>query len=230
VTHDMNAVQRFCDRAVLLEHGRPVELGAPARVGDRYLQLNFSRDAREAEAREAGDEAAGTPLSHLGADGEPAARLGDGRAEIVEAWFEDEHGVATPTLENGRPAAFVARVKFREDIDHPLFSVAMTNSQRHQMLSASSVFDFPEVGTFAGGSEAVFRVAFDNILGPDRYEVTTAVVQQEGGRWLDFRDRMFSIMVTSTRRIDALVDVPKTVTLERDGTAIAPTRRERAAG
>src|SRR3954464_6469075 len=55
VTHDMNAVQRFCDRAVLLEHGRNVELGEPQKVGDRYLELNFSRDARDAEARDAGD-------------------------------------------------------------------------------------------------------------------------------------------------------------------------------
>jgi hypothetical protein len=37
-------------------------------------------------------------------------------------------------------------------------------------------------------------------------------------------------MVTSTRPVDALVDVPQTVTLERDGETIAPTPRERAAG
>src|SRR4051794_34099349 len=53
VTHDMGAVQRFCDRAVLLEHGRRVELGDPERVGDRYFQLNFSKEARDAEARDA---------------------------------------------------------------------------------------------------------------------------------------------------------------------------------
>src|SRR3954452_2026372 len=224
VTHDMGAVRRFCDRAMLLEHGRMVAEGDPEQVGNRYLQLNFSEEARAAaDARSDVDE------RHAAIVG-TGERTGDRGAEIVEAWFEDEHGVATPTLETGRPAAFVARVKFNEDIDSPLFSVAMTNSQRHQMLSASSVFDFPDLGTFVAGSEAVFRVAFDNILAPDRYAVTTAVVQQDGSRWLDFRDRMFSIMVTSTRQVDALVDVPRTISLERDGAAIAPTRRERAAG
>jgi ABC-2 type transport system ATP-binding protein len=97
VTHDMSAVQRFCDRAVLLEHGRPVELGEPERVGDRYLELNFSRDARDAEAREAGDEAARAPSARQSAEGEPV-RLGDGRAEIVEAWFEDEQGERAEVL------------------------------------------------------------------------------------------------------------------------------------
>ncbi len=32
VTHDMGDVQRFCDRAMLLERGSVVELGAPDRV------------------------------------------------------------------------------------------------------------------------------------------------------------------------------------------------------
>ena len=49
VTHDMGATQRFCDRALLLEHGRPVELGDPEHVGNRYLELNFSEQARQQE-------------------------------------------------------------------------------------------------------------------------------------------------------------------------------------
>jgi ABC-type polysaccharide/polyol phosphate transport system ATPase subunit len=224
VTHDMGAVRRFCDRAILLEQGKLVEEGDPESVGNRYLQLNFSEEARAAAEQRAPVDEAHAAIVGSG------ERMGDRGAEILEAWFEDEQGVATPTLETGRPAAFVARVRFNEEVEHPLFSVAMTNSQRHQLLSASSVFDFPEVGTFPAGCEAIFRVAFDNILGPDRYAVTCAVVEQAGGRWLDFRDRMFSIMVTTTRPIDALVDVPKTVSLERDGETIAPTRRERAAG
>src|SRR3954449_11611453 len=50
VTHDMGAVDRFCDRAMLLENGRCVEIGDSEHVGLRYLQLNFSEEARAAEA------------------------------------------------------------------------------------------------------------------------------------------------------------------------------------
>ena len=86
VTHDMNAVQRFCDRAMLLEHGRPVELGEPERVGDRYLQLNFSRDARDAEAREAGDAAAARAGRRASAGrraGTPRRRQGGDRRGVT---------------------------------------------------------------------------------------------------------------------------------------------------
>jgi ABC-type polysaccharide/polyol phosphate transport system ATPase subunit/ABC-type polysaccharide/polyol phosphate export permease len=39
VTHDMAAIERFCDRALLLEEGRIVELGEPQKVAAAYAAL-----------------------------------------------------------------------------------------------------------------------------------------------------------------------------------------------
>src|SRR5215218_8083597 len=44
VTHDMGAVQRFCDRALLIENGVVKTIGDPQRVGNQYVELNFGRD------------------------------------------------------------------------------------------------------------------------------------------------------------------------------------------
>ena len=46
VTHDMGSMQRFCHRALLLERGDPIYIGEPHEVADRYLELNFGRDAQ----------------------------------------------------------------------------------------------------------------------------------------------------------------------------------------
>ena len=43
VTHDMTAVERFCDRAMLLERGRILELGDPHAVARAYNEINFGR-------------------------------------------------------------------------------------------------------------------------------------------------------------------------------------------
>ena len=43
VTHDMGAVERFCDRAMLLERGRVVDIGEPASIARQYNQHNFRR-------------------------------------------------------------------------------------------------------------------------------------------------------------------------------------------
>lgn len=39
VTHDMENVRRFCDRAILLEDGKVIKDGKPDKVADAYLKL-----------------------------------------------------------------------------------------------------------------------------------------------------------------------------------------------
>jgi ABC-type polysaccharide/polyol phosphate transport system ATPase subunit len=48
VTHDMEQVERFCDRALLLERGEMVDIGDPARIARLYDRLN-DEHAREVE-------------------------------------------------------------------------------------------------------------------------------------------------------------------------------------
>ena len=206
VTHDMGAVNRFCSRAMLLERGQIVATGDPETVGNRYLQLNFSAESRaqmEAEARNRllhGQR----PVEYVGDEG---ATLGDGRAEILEAWFERADGTPSTTVANGERCAFVMRIRFHDEVEDPHFSMAMANSQRMQLFSASSVFENPHPGVFRAGEDAVFTVSLDNILGPDRYTVTAAVATSGGGL-LAMRERMLSVVVTRAETTGTLVDVP----------------------
>ena len=41
VTHDMEMVQRFCHRAMLITDGEIEMIGDPGEVGRRYLERNF---------------------------------------------------------------------------------------------------------------------------------------------------------------------------------------------
>jgi ABC-2 type transport system ATP-binding protein len=221
VTHDMNAVQRFCDRAVLLEHGRPVELGEPERVGDRYLELNFSRDARDAEAREAGDAAGRAPSAPRGADGEPV-RLGDGRAEIVEAWFEDEQGERAEVLRARQPCSFHARVRVNGRLEDPLVGVNFQNSSGEHVWGANNLKAEPS-GVYDPGDEFIFALRFTNLLAPDRYWVTPAVAKSDGGLvWHDRRTRFASVMVTATNPPEGLVDLPFEIDVARSRPAEEP--------
>ena len=238
VTHDMSAVQRFCDRALLLEHGRPVVLGDPEHVGNRYLELNFSEQARqveEAAAEAEGDGSAATLRRGGGRTAETGRRrrgdrtgvirYGDGRAEIYEAWFEDEHGARAETLQTGRPCTFAARVRFHGEVENPLFGINLQNAHRDHLLSASNLWSEPRCGSFDAGDEVTFRIRFENVLAPDRYHVTPAVARH-GGAWIDRRERMISIVVTGTQSTDALLELPYEMVIER-GTA---ARRRRRAG
>jgi ABC-2 type transport system ATP-binding protein len=231
VTHDMTAVHRFCDRALLLEHGRMVDIGDPEHIGNRYLQLNFSLEARAEQASEQPSDSPSvaskeeTAAAAAGGDAEEpeSERMGDGRAEILEAWFEDEDGQRQDVLATGRPCAFAARVRFNDEVTDPLFGVNVQNSRRDVLLSASNAFDREGSGRFAAGDVVTFRVRFENVMAPDRYHATPAVARAGGGAaWIDRRERFASVMITGTRQTDALVDPPYEVAIERAAPAGEP--------
>jgi ABC-2 type transport system ATP-binding protein len=217
VTHDMGAVQRFCDRALLLEHGAPAQIGDPERVGTRYLQLNFDADARAQEAHAQGDTPAQSPVE---ADANAAAeeqRLGDGQAEILESWFEDEHDTRATVLSTGRPCTFRTRVRFNARLDDPLFGVNFHNSRDDLIWGANNLYE-EKSGRFEAGEEIVFDVRFRNLLAPDRYFASPAVASAVGGvSWHDHRIRFASVMVAGVRPADGLVELPFELTIARGG-------------
>src|SRR3954454_2220926 len=200
VTHDMGAVHRFCDRAMLLEKGRVREIGDPDDVGNRYLELNFSEAARNDAAKE--KQLASTE------------RMGDGTAEIIDAWFEDDAGERAGAVPSGGRATFAARVRFNVEMDDPLFGVVLQNDRRETVLAASNLWSNPASGRFAAGREIEYRVRFENLLVPGRYHATPAVAKQGGGiNWVDRRERMLSLLVSSQQRTDAVVDLPYEVSV-----------------
>jgi ABC-type polysaccharide/polyol phosphate transport system ATPase subunit len=52
VTHEMKAIQEFCDQGVLLERGNVVDIGDVEKISEHYMDLNFSDEARAAAASE----------------------------------------------------------------------------------------------------------------------------------------------------------------------------------
>ena len=54
ISHDLAAVYRLCDRAILMSHGRVVAEGPPRQVIDEYQQMTFGDDAKPISATESG--------------------------------------------------------------------------------------------------------------------------------------------------------------------------------
>lgn len=226
VTHDMGAVQRFCDRAMLIEQGEVVELGDTEFVANRYLEVNFGMRTREQEraARAAEAEAAAAAAADADEDAaEPEAeeeRWGDGRARIVEAWVEDEHGRRTDTLHTGRPFTHVMRVVFSHDVMDPTFSLTVENPEHIVMTTLDEGFK-EATGPYAAGEEVTIRFHVDNFLAPDRYHLTPSVADSGGWRWLDRPMRLETVTVTGTRTTPGLLQLAYRSEVER-----GPSRTE----
>jgi ABC-2 type transport system ATP-binding protein len=201
VTHDMGAVRRFCERAMLIERGELRMIGKPREIADNYVEINFGRET--------------------GAQQEGHQRYGDRSADIADAWFEDAHGERQTALPQGRPCTFRARVVFNRPAEHPAFAVLFESESGQPLFATSTDWASEETGRYEPGDEAVFSVAFENPFAPGRLFASPWVTRRESQDLLDRRPRMMSIVVTGTHTSGGVVDLPHDVSLERAGETLS---------
>ena len=196
VTHDMGSVERFCHRAILLERGELVATGDPHEVATRYLDINFKRE----EATVA----------------EPQARGGSGEARAQEIWVEDAFGERKAALQQGDPCVVRVRVHVTRPVEDPSFAIAFVNEQHQNHFVAASAIEKERTGQFDPGEEVIFSVAFDNRLGPGRYQLSFQMARRGGGAdIIDRWERVTSVIVMASRSAGGLVDLPCEMTLQR---------------
>jgi ABC-type polysaccharide/polyol phosphate transport system ATPase subunit len=200
VTHDVDAVNRFCHRALLLERGEVITIGEAEHVTGEYLAVNFKQ--------ERGKDAT-----------ELIGSLQDRAAFITDAWFEDEHGERREHLPNGRPCTCKVRVEFNWELQDPVFALAIETEKNHKVFATSSAWTGERTGLFRAGEQVLFSVTFDNVLAPGRYYASPQVVrvQEPGAGIIDRRDRATAVVVTGQSSEGGVVQVPHDFTLERLG-------------
>jgi ABC-type polysaccharide/polyol phosphate transport system ATPase subunit len=202
VTHDMGAVEQFCDRAALFEDGALIELGDPTRISHRYMQINFDRARALAEVEK--------------------PRYGNGAVQVDEAWFADADGNRVEMLEQMRPCSFHARIAVRRDVPAASFGVSITDAQNRNVFTTSTTWMHRRSGPLAAGEVLQLSVRFDNRFAPGRYFATPIVASESDAELMDLREHLVSVVVTGTRRSGGLVDLPHEIDFERVGDAAVP--------
>jgi ABC-type polysaccharide/polyol phosphate transport system ATPase subunit len=189
VTHDMGSVERFCDRAMLMERGRMVE----------YNELNFRR-VRQLARDEGGPETLKrAPV-----------------AEVANAYFEGADGEALVALGQGEPCCVRVDVKFHERTENPIYSIGLSNELGHMSFATSTQLQYGPTGSFAAGETAVVRVRFDNWLAPGRYKLMAAVTRDGiGADAYDLRVDISSVIVHAGRSGGGAADLPHSLEIER---------------
>jgi hypothetical protein len=197
VTHDMSAVERFCDRAILIERGRIIAADDPATVARKYNEVNFGR---------------------LGiAEAEGGHRYGDHQAaEIATAWFEDGAGEHVPSIGQGEPMSACFEVTFHEPVEQPIFAITLRNEYGATVFATSTVWDDAQTGSYAAGDQLVVRIPFDNVLAPSRYNLTPSLMRANATEDpLDLRENLATVLVHGPKFTGGVTDLPHEFKLER---------------
>jgi len=195
VTHDMGSVERFCDRAMLLERGSMSALGEPHAITLAYNELNFGRLVHdEVESNRYGDQAV---------------------CEIDGAWFE-RSGERVTTIAAGEPLEIVMGVRFRGSVENPIFAISLRNEIGHTVFATSTQWLEIETGVFREGDAVEVRIALESWLAPSTYKLTPSVARDGAGtNALDLREDLVTLAVHGTKTTGGIVDIPHRIEVER---------------
>jgi hypothetical protein len=202
VTHDMGALNRFCHRALLLERGSMVYMGDTEVVADRYLELNFGREAHPAPAREGGSW--------------------EGDARVLGVWVENERGERLSAVPQGQPATLQVLIEYGVDVEEGHAGVFLHNEEQKTVLVLSTILE-PEGTPFRAGERALFSYTFQNVLAPGRYSPVVNLADRGVPlATVDQYESSFSFLVTGSRALGGVVDLPVQVAVSHADALSAP--------
>lgn len=192
VSHDMYSVERFCTRAMLMEHGSVVQIGEPRAIGRAYHKLNFGQLPHEA----------------------PEQPTGTGTL-IADAWFQDASGTRLTSASQEEALSMCFEVRFGEELVNPVFAATLRTELGHTIVVARSDQHGGASGTFRAGESAVATFAIPNWLTPSRYTLTPSVAREgTGENALALVEDMTSIIVSGTAS-GGILELPVEVRIDR---------------
>jgi len=192
VTHDMNAVVRFCSRAILLENGRMVVDDVSSRVCDIYQKKLFGEDIENIEVREYGDRS----------------------AEISDIWFENMSGEQITSIRSSEDFCYCYKVAFARPIDQPIFGMRMTNVQGTVISATNSYYLGIETKNYLAGEEVVVRWHLRAPISPGSFFFSCGCSYLDADRFLCRRVDAAKLTVIGALRDMGLIDPVVRITFE----------------
>ena len=149
VTHDMNAVEQYCHRAMLLHDGSVKVIGEAGEVARSYLRLNFEQ-----------------------APGEGDGDLG-GVADITltDVWLEDRDGKRITNVEKGGELRFGAMLEAHRLVEGPSFGFSFTNADGIDVTGFGLNLPKGPPDRLEPGQRVRLSGEIENRLAPGRYVV-----------------------------------------------------------
>lgn len=186
VTHDMNAVREYCDRAILINENHLAASGSAEEIATAYARLF-------------------TPTSGAAAESQTDKRWGDGRIKYTGATAVANQKTGEIVIE----AAFEATA----DIENYILGFAVKSPAGTNIIGTNTKLKQLSMKAMKRGQTAKIIWKFDNILGDGTFSVSTAAVADDGVTVHDWWDD--AAVLTVYRPEHTPYDIEPDITVER---------------
>ena len=237
VSHDLSSIERYCDKVILLDHGKTVAEGKPIDIINKYKKITTGMTVEEVEKqeKEKKDKASKTKdkkkksnvslpdssdLWKASLDLNPNLdEYGDMAAKIVDIGVFDYEGNITTTLIKGNTFTLKSKVEFSTDIEDPIFTYTFKTLKGQDITGTNTMFEKVSIGTAKAGETYVASFTQDMNLQGGEYLLSMSCTSIVGGE-LVAHDRLYDILnisVVSDKNTVGFYDMNSEVSIEKVG-------------
>lgn len=166
VSHDKQAIQSVCDRAILLDGGRLARVGKPEEIMDYYNAMIAERENQTVRVTER-------------ADGKVQTISGTGEASVADIALLDEHGARVEVVDVGSTVTLEVTVQAHADIPRMVLGYMIKDRLGQAMYGTNTHLKQMPLEEVKAGARLRYCFAFAMNLGPGTYSVSTAIVSTD---------------------------------------------------
>jgi len=177
VSHDRQAIQSICDRAILLDSGRLAKEGSPEEVMDYYNALIAERENS-------------TIVQKKTEPGRVQTSSGTGEATVIEIELLNERGEAVDMVEVGAVVTLCIKVQAHAPLPRLVLGYMIKDRLGQPMYGSNTHHMDMPLHDIRMGDLAEYRITFPVNLGQGSYSVAVALVSsgthlKENFEWRD---------------------------------------------
>ena len=233
VSHDLSSIEKYCDKAILLDKGRNIAEGSPIEIINRYKKIMTGMTAEEVEELEkkksdANDVSQLTLEKKMNDnDGKPwkdsfeinpnIDEYGDMAAKVIDIGVFDDNGNLTTTLIKGNKFSLKSKVEFNEDIEDPIFTYTIKTLKGQDITGTNTMYEKESVGTAHKGDIFVTTFTQDMNLQGGEYLLSMSCTSFVNGE-LVAHDRLYDVLnltVISDKNTVGFYDMNSSVRIEK---------------
>jgi len=200
VSHDMNAIKDFCDRAALIHDGVVAAMGTPDRIINKYNQLNVV----EAEDSEVASE-----LAY-----DTTTRWGTGDASILRCETlsgEDKRRIFQPE----QPLTVRIEAQAKASLSKPILGLVIKNAEGIRIFTTNTKLQGTSVPNLTPDEKITLNCIIPPILGNGTYTIAPAVADTDGKVIYDWIEDAASFEIRGYDTSDGIIQPRHTITVKK---------------
>ncbi len=163
VSHDLGSINKYCDRAILLNKGKKHAEGSPKEIIDLYKRILVDESSKTSDEFEVLEKRV---QSHNNTNWKQSMLInpdnieyGDKRAIIEDFGLFDSNGEITNTINKFDDFFIKMRVRFNIDVDAPIFAFTVRDLKGTELAGTNTFIEKANVYDVKAGE--IIEVSFE---------------------------------------------------------------------